>query len=149
MYEYLHDKRSLLVLDNFEQLTPEAATIAALLAACPHLVLLVTSRAALRLYGEHEYPLAPLPLPAPEMRDDLDALARSAAVELFRQRAAAIRPGFVLTPANAVAIGEICLRLDGLPLAIELAVARIKLFSPAEMLARLRDAGAGFIARDS
>jgi predicted ATPase/DNA-binding XRE family transcriptional regulator/Tfp pilus assembly protein PilF len=140
---YLRGKRFLLVIDNFEQLAAAAEAIGVLLAACPHLTLLITSRAALRIYGEHEYAVAPLPLPDRDAAGNPDALARFAAVELFRQRATAIRPGFSLTPANADAVAGICVRLDGLPLAIELAVARIKVFSPIEILARLRAAANG------
>jgi predicted ATPase/transcriptional regulator with XRE-family HTH domain len=135
---YLRTRRLLLVLDNFEQLIAAAESLSTVFAACPHLTVLITSRAPLRIYGEHEYAVGPLPLPESRAPGDLDVVARSAAVELFRQRAAAIRPGFALSPANAAAVAEICARLDGLPLAIELAAARIKLFSPAEMLARLQ-----------
>ncbi len=135
---HLSGKRLLLILDNFEQLVTEAATVADLLAACPHLTLLVTSRAALRVYGEHEYSVTPLALPVSGATPE--TLADSPAVELFRQRAAAVRPGFTLTAANAAAVAEICARLDGLPLAIELAVARAKLFSPLELLARMKRA---------
>lgn len=114
----------LLVLDNFEQVLPAASVVAETLAACPSLKVLVTSRAPLRIYGEHEFPVAPL--------------AQDSAMELFVQRAAAVWPSFALTDENAGAIREICARLDGLPLAIELAAARTKVLSPQAMLARLQ-----------
>jgi predicted ATPase len=98
---------------------------------------LVTSRAALRLHGEHEVPVPPLALPKLKPLPPVKALSQYAAVELFIQRALAVKPGFAVTNENAPAIAEICARLDGLPLAIELAAARIKLFSPPALLARL------------
>jgi predicted ATPase len=134
----LRDARvKLLVLDNFEQLLPEAAEVVSrLAAACPSLTLLVTSRTVLRVYGEHELPVPPLELPD-RRTAGADALARSAAVELFAQRAAAVKPGFAATRENAAVLAEICARLDALPLAIELAAARMKLLTPAAMLQRL------------
>jgi len=132
----LREKDLLLLLDNFEQIMPAAPAIAALLAACPRLVVLVTSREALRLRGEHELPVPPLALPDRERRAP-DELARYAALDLFLQRARAVRPGFDLTVENGPAIAEICRRLDGLPLAIELAAARVKLLPPRTLLARL------------
>ncbi|HEX2342933.1 MAG TPA: tetratricopeptide repeat protein [Vicinamibacterales bacterium] len=127
----------LLVLDNFEQLLPEAAEVVSrLAAACPNLTLLVTSRTVLRVYGEHELPVPPLELPD-RRTAGADALARSAAVALFAQRAAAVKPGFAATRENAAVLAEICARLDALPLAIELAAARMKLLTPAAMLQRL------------
>jgi predicted ATPase/DNA-binding CsgD family transcriptional regulator len=134
---FLRDKRLLLVLDNFEQVAEAAPLVAGLLGACPHLSVLVTSRVRLHLSSEQEYPLAPLDLPPPGGALDLAAVARSAAVCLFAERARALQTGFALTPANAPAVAEICRRLDGLPLAIELAAARIKLLSPPALLARL------------
>jgi len=136
----LRDTTTLLVLDNFEHLLPLSTAITALLAACPRLRILITSRASLHVYGEHEYPLAPLPVPDPHA--DLHAITQSAAAELFRQRAAAIHPAFAITPQNAASVAGICAALDGLPLAIELAAARTKLFSPADLLARLTNARA-------
>lgn len=138
----LQDKHLLLVLDNFEHLLAAAPGVGELLAACPRLKILVTSRAALHLYGEHEYTVPPLALPnathlTTRGGDPTSDLAQVAAVTLFVQRAQAVQPGFALTPANAVAVGEICLRLDGLPLAIELAAAKLKLFAPHALLARL------------
>ncbi len=133
----LREKSLLLLLDNFEQVLVAAPRLSDLLAACPHLKLVVTSRAALRLYGEHEFPLSPLPLPDLKHLPTSDALSRYAALTLFVQRAQAIKADFQLTEANARIIAEICVRLDGLPLAIELAAARIRLLSPQALLARL------------
>ncbi|MCA1666093.1 MAG: tetratricopeptide repeat protein [Thermomicrobia bacterium] len=133
----LRHKRRLLLLDNFEQVIPAAIVVADLLAACAHLKALITSRAAVHVRGEHEWPLSPLSLPAPDRFADMTAVAQSSAVTLFVQRAQAVRPDFRLTPANGVAVASICHRLDGLPLAIELAAARIKVLLPATLLARL------------
>jgi hypothetical protein len=140
----------LLLIDNFEHLMGAAPLVADLLGACPGLTVLATSRAPLRLGGEHQFPVPPLPLPDAKNPMPREVLALSPAVELFRQRALAVLPGFELTAANAVAVARICRRLDGLPLAIELAAARVKLFSPQALLDRLdrglRLLGAG--ARD-
>ncbi len=133
----LRGKRLLLLLDNFEQVASAAIVVADLLAACAYLTALITSRAAVHVRGEHEWPLQPLALPAPDQFADITALARSAAVQLFVQRAMAVRPDFRLTTANGAAIASICIRLDGLPLAIELAAAHIKVLLPATLLARL------------
>lgn len=133
----LGDRYQLLLLDNFEQVLPAAPQLIDLLQACPRLTLLVTSRAVLRVSGEHEFPVPPLALPQLSHLPEKDLLARYAAVALFVQRARAIKPAFQLTAANAAAIAEICVRLDGLPLAIELAAARIKLFSPQVLVRRL------------
>jgi predicted ATPase/DNA-binding CsgD family transcriptional regulator len=132
----LREKSLLLLLDNFEQVLLAAPRLSDLLAACPHLKILVTSRAALRLYGEHEFPLSPLPLPDLKHLPTSDALSHYAALALFVQRAQAINADFQLTTANARSIAEICIRLDGLPLAIELAAARTRLLSPQALLAR-------------
>ena len=113
----------LLVIDNFEQVLPAATVLAGILEACPCLKILVTSRSCLRIYGEQEFPVK--------------ALAQLPAMELFAQRAAAVRPGFALNAENIPLIHEICLRLDGLPLAIELAAARTKMLSPRAILERL------------
>ena len=133
----LWDKRILLVLDNFEQVVAAAPAVEELLAACPHLKVLVTSRTALHLLPEQEFPVSPLVLPNLRHLPQYEALAENAAVALFLQRARAILPAFQLTPLNAPIVAEICVRLDGLPLAIELAAARIKLLPPAALLARL------------
>jgi len=123
--DYLHDAGPFLfVLDNFEQVLPAATMLAETLAACPNLKILVTSRACLHIYGEQEFSVAPL--------------EQTSAVQLFVQRATAVRPTFAVTPENSVAIQEICSRVDGLPLAIELAAARTKLLSPSAILDRLQ-----------
>src|SRR5438270_819285 len=114
----------LLLLDNFEQVLPAATVVAETLEACPSLKILVTSRSCLRIYGEQEFLVTALP--------------QDSAIELFAQRAAAVWPDFAITSENAPAIQEICLRLDGLPLAIELAAARIKVLSPRAILDRLQ-----------
>ena len=133
----LSDQSLLLSLDNFEHLLAAAPVLSDLLASCPHLRLLVTSRAALRLYGEYEFVVSPLPLPDLKRRQAREVLAQSAAFTLFVQRAQAIKPGFQATEDNTHPIAEICIRLDGLPLAIELAAARIRLLSPQALLSRL------------
>jgi predicted ATPase len=125
----------LLLLDGFERLVAAASLVADLVEAGPKLKVLVTSRSPLHIYGEHEYPVTPLALANPTARGEEPACGD--AVSLFAQRAAAVKPDFKLTDENRVAIAEICTRLDGLPLAIELAAARIKLLSPAAMRARL------------
>lgn len=148
--EHLRTRRLLLVLDNLEHLLPAAAPLGRLVASCPELAVLVTSRTALRVRGEVQHPVPPLSLPEPD-EYDADALGRSAAVALFVERAATSVPGFSLAgldPANAAAIGAICRRLGGLPLAIELAAARVRLLPPATMLARLDEVMAGSGARD-
>ncbi|HYO81998.1 MAG TPA: protein kinase, partial [Bryobacteraceae bacterium] len=129
--------RVLLVLDNFEHVIDAAASVGDLLRACSHLVVLVTSRVALRVYGEQEFPVPALPLPDPKLIPSPETLAGFASVALFVQRAAATRPDFRLTPENAAAVGELCRRLDGLPLAIELAAARVKILPPGSLLARI------------
>jgi predicted ATPase/transcriptional regulator with XRE-family HTH domain len=134
---YLRDRQVLLLLDNFEHVAAAAPLVAELLAAAAGLKALVTSRAALHLSGEHEYVVPPLRLPDLNQLPLLTELTRYAAVDLFAQRAQAIAPGFALTSANAATVVGICQRLDGLPLAIELAAARIKLLAPAALLARL------------
>jgi predicted ATPase/DNA-binding CsgD family transcriptional regulator len=134
---FLFDRRMLLVLDNFEHVATAAVVVAEVLAACPLLEVLATSRGSLRLSGEHDFPVAPLALPDPEHRHELDALGAFPGVELFLERARAVRPDFRLSEANAGAVGAICARVDGLPLAIELAAARVRLLSPAEIVARL------------
>ena len=134
---FLFDRRMLLVLDNFEHVATAATVVAELLAACPLLEVLATSRGSLRLSGEHEFPVAPLALPDLQHSHELDALGAYSGVELFVDRARAVRPDFRLSEANAGAVGAICARVDGLPLAIELAAARVRLLSPAEIVPRL------------
>lgn len=137
--EYLQSKRMLLVLDNFEQVIPAAPLIAELMSAGSRLKFLVTSRAPLHLRGEHEFPVQPLALPSSqEELPPLETLSRYAAVALFVERAQAVKPDFDLTDENARAVVGICERVDGLPLAIELAAARIKLLSPQMMFSRLQ-----------
>ncbi len=135
---HLHQKRLLLLLDNFEHVMAAAGVVGELLAAAPGVSAIVTSRAPLRLYGEHEQPLAPLPMPDPARLPTLADLSHSPAIALFVDRARAADPAFRLTPDNAAAVAEICVRLDGLPLAIELAAARARLFAPAAMLGKLQ-----------
>ncbi len=135
--ENLRSKQMLLLLDNFEQVVSAAAQVVDLLAACPQLKVLVTSREVLHVQAEHEFPVPPLPLPDPKSLPDLATLSHNAAVALFLQRAQACKPDFQMTNANARVIAEICVRLDGLPLAIELAAARMKLLPPQALLARL------------
>lgn len=132
----LHARQMLLVIDNFEQVVGAAPYVAELLAACPGLKALVTSRELLRVRGEHVLPVLPLALPDIAQATTTE-LWRSAAVQLFSARAQAVNPAFVITDANLLTVAELCQRLDGLPLAIELAAARITLFSPEAMLARL------------
>jgi predicted ATPase/DNA-binding CsgD family transcriptional regulator len=134
---FLREKQSLLLLDNFEQVGDAAPAIAELLAACPRLKILVTSRAALHLSGEHELPLPPLALPDSTSPLPIHELTQYAAIALFLQRAMAIKPDFDVTTINVQTIAMICRRLDGLPLAIELAAARIKLLPPQALLQRL------------
>jgi len=135
--DYLGGRRALLLLDNFEQLVEGAPLLTLLLRACPELTVLVTSRAALRISGEREYTVPPLPLPKPAQVSDLAALSGVPAVALFVQRAQAVNPAFSLTEENAAAVAAICARLDGLPLALELAAARSRILSPQALLARL------------
>ena len=136
---FLALKQMLLVLDNFEHLLPAAPLVAELLRSCPSLKVLTTSRAALELSGESRYPLLPLLLPDLQRLPPAGELTRYPSVALFLARAEAIDPTFRLTPDNAPAVAGICARLDGLPLAIELAAARIGLLYPPELLVRLDD----------
>ena len=143
----LRGRHLLLVLDNFEQVLAAAARVAGLLAACPDVKALMTSRGRLRLRGERVLPVAPLPTPdctvgapadvAPDHFTDPNQIAGFAAIELFVQRGREAQPGFVLTAGNSAAVAAICRRVDGLPLAIELAAARLNLLSPADLLVRL------------
>jgi len=133
----LRDRQMLLILDNLEQIETAGQTLAGLLAACPHLTILATSRSSLRIRPEHEYPLAPLSLPDEPGSADAERIATAPAVALFVDRARSVAPSFRLTDANAAIVAEICARLDGLPLAIELAAVRAKILSPQALLARL------------
>ncbi len=131
------DQPMLLLLDNFEHLVSAAPLISEMLSAGPRLKIIVTSQSPLHVYGEHEFPLPPLALPDPKSLLPLDVLSRLPAIALFVERARAVKHDFALTNENASAVAAVCARLDGLPLAIELAAARIKLLSPSAMLARL------------
>ncbi len=134
----LQKKKFLLLLDNFEQVMNTASKIGELILSCPLLKLLITSREALHLRGEHIFPVPPLRLPKNNFKEQsAEQLAQFEAVQLFIDRAVAVKPDFEVTNENASDVAEICLRLDGLPLAIELAVARIKLFSPKDLLERM------------
>jgi len=135
--EHLRGRSALLLLDNFEQVLPAAPVVADLLAACPGLALLATSREPLRLRGEHEYAVPPLALPDAREAATAEGVSQSPAVALFVQRARAVRADFALTDENAPAVAEVCARLDGLPLAIELAAARVRLLAPDAMARRL------------
>jgi len=137
--DYLRDKRMLLVLDNFEQLVSAAPVVADLLAATPQLKIFTSSRIALNLHGEHGFPVPPLELPQTENGLTMESLIGNESILLFVGRAQAVSPSFTLTNDNASAVAEICRRLDGLPLAIELAAARIKLLQPQAILSRLDD----------
>jgi predicted ATPase len=135
--DYLGSKQMLLVLDSFEQVVLAAPFVAELLAECPRLKIIATSRATLHLRGEREFPVPPLTLPDAKQPLSLEERARTEAMRLFVQRAQDVKPDFALTAENAQAVTEICQRLDGLPLAIELAAARIKVLPPQALLARL------------
>jgi predicted ATPase/DNA-binding CsgD family transcriptional regulator len=134
----LRDKHLLLCLDNFEHLLPAAPQLTNLLTVCPHLTILVTSRAMLHVLGEHVFPVPPLAVPdLTQLPPTAETLPDYAAVALFLQRAQAVQPTFQLTSTNARPLAELCTRLEGLPLAIELAAARVTLFPPQALLARL------------
>lgn len=135
----LRDRHTLLVLDNFEQVLGAANVVAELLAAAPWLNILITSRSVLHIYGEHEYTVLPLASPNMSRLPGLEELAQVAAVQLFTQRAQAVKSDFSLTRANADAVAEICTRLEGVPLAIELAAAWIRSLAPHALLMRLND----------
>src|SRR6266480_4279686 len=134
---YIQDRHLLLLLDNFEQVLPAAPGLANLLAACPRLKVLVTSRAVLHIRGEYDFSVSPLELPDLAHLPQTEILSQYAAVSLFLQRAQAAIPDFQVTSTNARTIAEICVRLDGLPLAIELAATRVKLLPPQALLTRL------------
>jgi predicted ATPase len=140
--EHLRNRKLLMPLDNFEQIIAAAPQVAQLLAAAPHLAILVTSRTALQISGEREYPITPLPLPdrkvLPRSKSQrLELLRANPAIQLFLQRATAVKPAFELTSENGDHIAQIVERLDGLPLAIELAAARSKILTPQAILSRL------------
>jgi predicted ATPase/class 3 adenylate cyclase len=137
--DFLSTMELLLVLDNFEQVVDAAPLVGELLSCCPGLKVLATSRTLLRIYGEHEYAVRPLELPDPMHLPPIETLGQYEAIRLFTERARAAKSDFSLTKENAPAVAEICVRLDGLPLAIELAAARIKLLSPQAMCSRLSD----------
>ncbi|MEI8221977.1 MAG: hypothetical protein WCH91_15200, partial [bacterium] len=138
LIEHLRGKHQLLVLDNFEQVVEAASLVGELLRSCPQLKVVVTSREALRIAGERVVPVHPLDLPPLSPIPDLHSLVQYEAVRVFIDRAMAVKPDFAVTSVNAPAVAEICHRLDGLPLAIELAAARIRMFEPEPLLARLR-----------
>jgi predicted ATPase/class 3 adenylate cyclase len=137
--DHLEPREILLVLDNFEHLLAAAGVIEGLLAAASRLKVLATSRSSLKLYGEQEYAVPPLSLPDARATGELERTSQYEAVALFIQRARAVKPEFRLTNENARAVAEICVRLDGLPLAIELAASRIRLLEPGEILARFEE----------
>jgi predicted ATPase/DNA-binding CsgD family transcriptional regulator len=134
---FLRDKHLLLLLDNFEHVLAAAPALVELLLACPSIKILVTSRAILHVEGEYEFAVPPLSLPDPLHLPAPEELLHYAAVALFVERAQAVKPDFVLSEDNAAAIAQICIRLDGLPLALELAAARSKLLPPQALLRRL------------
>ena len=136
LLQHFRDRRALLVMDNFEQVLAAATLVADLIRACPGLKIIVSSRGPLRISGEQEVPVPPLALPDPGA--SAARVSQYEAVRLFIERAVAVKPGFAVTNENAPAVAEICARLDGLPLAIELAAARIKLLPPAAILTRLQ-----------
>jgi len=140
--EFLRERQTLLLLDNFEQIMSAAPLLSELLYSCAGLRMLATSREALRLRGEQEFPLLPLALPD---HSESETLMQFPGIALFVQRAQTIQPDFQLVPGNASAVSEICARLDGLPLAIELAAARIKLLPPQAMLVRLQESSLGLL----
>jgi predicted ATPase/DNA-binding XRE family transcriptional regulator/Tfp pilus assembly protein PilF len=137
LQQVLHDKHMLLLLDNFEHLLPAAPLLTELLSVAPRLTICVTSRAPLHLPEEHEFVVSPLALPSLQRLASVPVLATYGSIALFTSRAHAMHPEFVLTHENAAAVAEICHRLDGLPLAIELAAAHIRLFAPATLCTRL------------
>ena len=139
LYDFLRTKRMLLLLDNFEQVIAAAPVVASLLSECPRLKILVTSREPLRVRGEHELALPPLAVPNLAHMPKFEELLLCAAVVLFAQRAQAVRPDFSVTAENAMIVAEICSRLDGLPLALELAAARARVLSPRAILLRLQN----------
>ena len=139
LVSWLGERSVFLLIDNIEQVVEVAPEIASLLNSCPGLTILATSRVPLHVRAEHEYPLGPLPIPTIGPSTSLAELTEVAAVRLFVERVQAVKPDFQLTDGNATSVVEICRRLDGLPLAIELAAARLKVLSPVALVARLSD----------
>jgi len=139
--EFLQQKKMLLFLDNFEHVGEAAPDVAHLLETCSFIKFLISSREVLHVKGEHEFLVRPLASPDLSNRTPLELLTKNPSVELFSQRAQSVKPGFSITDENARSVAEICARLDGLPLAIELAAARVKLFPPKALLKRLIEAG--------
>ncbi len=137
LLEYLRDREVLLMLDNFEQITDAAPLVGRLLTGAPQIKVIVTSRSPLHVSAEHEFPVPPLQLPDPQHLPPLESLSQYESVALFIERALSVKPDFAVTNENAPAVAEITARLDGLPLAIELAAARVKLLSPKALLKRL------------
>src|SRR5262245_15709027 len=135
--EYFQDQQALVILDNFEQVLPAAPMVTALLAAAPRLKALVTSRTVLRLRGDGAHPVPPPSTPDLRHHEPLERLAAYEAVQLFVERACAVKASFALTPDNATAVAAICSKLDGLPLALELAAARVRLLPPQHILSQL------------
>ena len=148
LHAYLGERRFLLVLDNLEHLLEVVPEIVALVEACPDLTVLATSRAPLRVRGEQEFPVGPLGMPDPASTPLVGAVAGTPAVELFVERARTASPSFELTEANATAVAAICRRVDGLPLALELAAARVRFLGPTALLGRLDRALEAGGARD-
>lgn len=146
---HLRGREFLLVLDNFEQVLPARGLLSSLLTAAPRLKILVTSRCALHVYGEHEFMVPPLAMSAMETVKDQQLWAQSPAVSLFVQRAQAVNPGFVLNNKNVEVITELCLRAEGLPLAIELAAFQMKYYSPQAILKQMNENRLAFLSRDS
>jgi predicted ATPase/transcriptional regulator with XRE-family HTH domain len=145
---YLRERRTLLVLDNFEHMLEAAAGVAGLIETCPGLVVLATSRAPLRVRGEHEYPVPPLALPSTTQNPTEEEVVETPSGRLFVERALAASPSFELTRENAAAVAAICWRLAGLPLALELAAAKARFLEPAALLPRLDAALSTAWARD-
>jgi predicted ATPase/DNA-binding XRE family transcriptional regulator len=146
--QHLRDKKFLLVLDNFEHVAEAAPEVVDLLGSCPTLSVLVTSRAPLRVRGEHEYSVSPLAVPDPTRMPEAEEVAQTPAAKLFVERATEASPAFKLTRANAAAVAAICWRLEGLPLALELAAAQTRFLGPTALLSRLDQALQAGGARD-
>ena len=137
LISYLRNKQLMLVLDNFEHVAEARIVVDEMLAAAPGLKVLITSRVVLHLYGEYEFHVPPLDVPDVGIEIAAEKIAQYGAIQLFVERARAIMPDFALTAANAASIAQICAMVDGLPLALELAAARVKILSPDVLLQRL------------